>query len=165
MRCREVKRLFKDAAAREESGRRHEAALHLAECEECRRGVMLERLSSALLSAHRSKSLAKSLAEPEFPEQPYLMARIKARVRELGEQGVGSWETAVLAMRGWVLALGAAAVLLLAISLQWQLPNAGDAADRDTDVTSLSSIGDDFLSGNFSPSNNHSSEAGGDDHK
>ncbi|HKX31586.1 MAG TPA: hypothetical protein VJ302_28115 [Blastocatellia bacterium] len=157
MKCREVRRLFKYTAPQESESRR-EALAHTAECEKCRQGLVLDHLSSVLLEAHRARPV------PEMPEN-LLMARIRARIRELGEQGMGSWETAVLALRGWVIALGAAALLLLTISYQWQLPRAANPGEHDSDVTSLSSIGDDVLSGNYTPSNNHTSEVGGNAHE
>jgi hypothetical protein len=177
MKCRKAKRLIKDGTYRENGSNQdaRQAAQHTEQCERCHRDLLMESLSSALLSAHRPKLLPL----PEIPENPYLMTRIKARIRELGEQGAGSWESAVLALRGWVIAIGAAAFLMLAISFQWQPSDRADRADRrDTanranlndrdDVSSLSNIGEDFLSGNFGTSNNPTtptSEAPSNAHK
>jgi len=139
MRCKEVIRLLNN-------GYKHnnpdydQMILHAEQCRVCRDAVIMDRLASQLLNA-------ACQSDDEQIENPYFMARLRARIRELSEHGVGSWESAVLALRGWLLAFGVAAVLLLTMSIQWQ--QAGNAGDQDDDVLTLSNISDDFIGGNL----------------
>ncbi|MDX2034674.1 MAG: hypothetical protein SF339_28620 [Blastocatellia bacterium] len=50
--------------------------------------------------------------------QPFFAARVRNRIREMREQNVSSWEAAVMAMRGWILALCAAAILFFLVGAQ-----------------------------------------------
>jgi hypothetical protein len=96
------------------------------------------------------------------------MTGIKARIRELSEQGINSWESAILALRGWVIAFGAAAVLLLAVSAQWHSSTPGASNDQDADLSTLSALNEDYISGNLgkTPENlNSIDEAVGNAHK
>jgi len=111
---------------------------HAEICSDCRKEIALARLTAALLKAY-------SPAEKEIGEPADLMARIRARIRELGEQGVGSWESAVLALRGWIFAFGAVAILLLSMSVQWKLSNT-PRTDPVDDATSLINISEEFIS-------------------
>ncbi len=138
-------------------------ASHTANCDGCRKAAAIGSLSNALIKAHTSEIRAEEM-------NPYLMTRIRARIRELGVAGgIGSWESAVLSLRGWLLAFGAAAFILLSISVQWQLSNV--TPDQDNDVTSLSNIGEEFISGNIGkaagalPLKNEAIMPDHDDHK
>jgi hypothetical protein len=139
MNCKQARKLF-----RTNSAGRHELAAHTAVCDKCRKELAIESLTSALIKAHSTTNLSAA----ETGENPYLMTRIRARIRELSEHGVNSWESAILALRGWLIAFGAAAILLLTISVQWQISNAGSSNESDNELTQLSNISDDFLSGN-----------------
>jgi len=71
-------------------------------------------------------------------ENPYFAMRVRSRIREMREmreQNISSWESAVMATKGWIVALGAAAILFLAASSLWQAPT---ALDRDGDDLSPS---------------------------
>ncbi len=142
MNCKEVKRALKYG----NSFDRNEVVDHTGRCENCREDLALESLTTALMNVHISDH--KSNGEM-IEENPYLITRIRARIRELGEQGVTSWESAILALRGWVVAFGTAAVLLVAISAQWQSTNMSAANDNDADLSTLSSLNEDYISGNI----------------
>jgi hypothetical protein len=143
-----------------------EIRAHIAQCQRCREDLALERLAAVLIKAHRSLT-----PDTDPGVNPYLMTRIRARIRELGEQGVNSWESAILTLRGWLIAFGAAAVLLFSLSMQWQLSNATAANDQDNEQTALSIISEDFISGNAgavgksSDTPNPQDEAVGNAHK
>jgi hypothetical protein len=143
MNCKKIRKALNYSLQLSDADRQ-ELATHTANCEGCRRAAAIGSLTSALIKAHTSEIRAEEV-------NPYLMTRIGARIRELGGvagiTGVGSWESAVLSLRGWVLAFGAAALILLSISVQWQLSNV--TPDQDNDVTSLSNIGEEFISGNI----------------
>ncbi len=139
MRCKELRRILNQGYT--PSHPSHIQVLsHTRQCEDCREALVMDRLALALLKATHT-------AEVDRFENPYLMTRIRARIRELSEHSVGSWESAVLALRGWLLAFGAVAILLLTISLQWQLSNTGNPNDPDNEAITLSNINDEFISG------------------
>ncbi|MBO0720482.1 MAG: hypothetical protein J2P41_06660 [Blastocatellia bacterium] len=113
---------------------------HAEICDDCRREIALARITSALLKAYSASG--KDAGEPTD-----LMARIRTRIRELSEQGAGSWESAVLALRGWIFAFGAVAILLLTMSVQWKLSNSSGMIDTTADDTnSLTNVSEDFIS-------------------
>jgi hypothetical protein len=141
MKCTEIRRLFKY------NYQNHQAIpekvmAHIKLCDHCREAMAVERLTAALLSAYASSDTSDK--EPAG-EPPYLMSRIRARIRELSDQGVGSWESAILALRGWIIAFGAAAILLLTLSVQGRLSNA-PGIDPIDDATSVTNISEDFIS-------------------
>jgi hypothetical protein len=139
MNCKQARKLFRTNSAHGDEFRTHSAI-----CDRCRKELAIEALTSALIKAHSSINLS----DTETVDNPYLMARIRTRIRELSEHGVNSWESAILALRGWLIAFGAAAILLLTISVQWQLSNSSQPNDNDSELTQLSNISEDFLSGN-----------------
>lgn len=140
MNCKKIRRALNYSFQLSEADRQ-EFTTHTANCEGCRRAVAIGSLTNALIRAHTSEIRTEEV-------NPYLMTRIRARIRELGgAAGVGSWESAVLSLRGWLLAFGAAAFILLSLSVQWQLSNV--TPDQDNDVTSLSNIGEEFITGNI----------------
>jgi hypothetical protein len=141
MECREIKK-FVDVGTRWEIDKRREIESHIALCERCRGLVASARLASMLIKAGIEENETAGMT-------PFLMARIKNRIRELGDQSVGSWESAVLALRGWLLAFGTAAVILLSISIQWQLPAIMLTGDHETELTSISNINEVLISGNM----------------
>jgi hypothetical protein len=138
MKCTEIRKLIKYNYQNDHAIPDNVMA-HVKVCDHCREAMAMERLTAALLNAY-----ASSIKEPAG-EPPYLMSRIRARIRELSDQGVGSWESAVLALRGWIIAFGAAAILLLTISFQGTLSNA-PRIDPVDDATSLTNISEDFIS-------------------
>jgi hypothetical protein len=138
MKCTEIRRLFKHKYQNDHAIP-DEVMAHVKLCDHCREAMAMERLTAALLNAYAS-------SDKETPGAPsYLMSRIRARIRELSDQGVGSWESAVLALRGWIIAFGAVAILLLTISVQGTLSNA-PGIDPVDDATSLTDISEDFIS-------------------
>jgi hypothetical protein len=152
MKCTEIKRILKNEyiknkqvdsanatnATSTTDATYDRAMAHAKLCEDCGAELAMERLTLALLKAYAS-------SEKEVSEPPYLMGRIRARIRELGEQGVGSWESAILALRGWIFAFGAVALLLLTMSVQWKFSNP-PGIDPVDDATSLINISEEFIS-------------------
>jgi hypothetical protein len=138
MKCSEIRRLLK-YQYKNDNAIPDKVMAHVKVCDHCREAMAMERLTAALLNAYATSD-KESAGEP-----PYLMSRIRARIRELGDQGVGSWESAVLALRGWIIAFGAVAILLLSMSFQGKLSNA-PGIDPIDDATSLTNISEDFIS-------------------
>jgi hypothetical protein len=138
MKCTEIRRILKYNNQKDHAIP-DQVMAHIELCDRCREAMAMERLTAALLNAYTS-------SEKEPAGEPvYLMSRIRARIRELSDQGVGSWESAVLALRGWIIAFGAAAILLLTISVHGKLSNA-PGIDPVDDATSLTNISEDFIS-------------------
>jgi|SRR5262245_19853816 len=142
MKCNDARRLFKFGGNISEFDRQ-ELTIHTANCENCRKHAVIESLAGALIKAHSS---TYHQAEDQT-ENPYLISRIKARIRELSEHGVGSWESAVLGLRGWLIAFGATAVILLSFSVQGQFSNAPLPLDNDNDLTTRATIEEELISG------------------
>jgi hypothetical protein len=140
MKCTEIRRSLKHNYQNDHAISA-EVMAHVELCDHCREAMAMERLTAALLNAYASSNSDKEQAS----EPPYLMSRIRARIRELSDQGVGSWESAVLALRGWIIAFGAVAILLLTMSVQGKLSNAPGIEPID-DATSLTNISEDFIS-------------------
>ena len=99
--------------------------------------------------------LVNSQIDPMVEESPWdevqLANRIKARINEMNERGMGSWETAVIAVRGWLLAFGAAAILLVMLSNQLTTNSLAELPDQsERDQASLNSplMNEDILSNN-----------------
>jgi hypothetical protein len=141
MKCNQAGRLFKFGGNFSET-ERPEVTIHMANCEDCRQRAVIESLAGALIKAHSS-----TYRTAVDVENPYLISRIKARILELSEHGVGSWESAVLNLRGWLIAFGATAAILLSISVQGQVSNTPLTLDGETDVTAGAAIGEEFISG------------------
>ncbi len=86
---------------------------HTESCFECRANLSDERVIHSLLSQQGM----------EMEPSPFWMNRLKNRIHEMREQGVSSWEAAIVGLRGWITALGAVAILVIAVSLEWSRPN------------------------------------------
>lgn len=142
MKCNDARRLFKFGGNISDIDHQ-ELTIHTANCEDCRKQAVIESLAGALIKAHCP---TYHQAEDQV-ENPYLISRIKARIRELSEHGVGSWESAVLGLRGWLIAFGATAVILLSFSVQGQLSNAPLSPDGETELTYRAIIEEEFISG------------------
>ena len=142
MKCNDARRLFKFGSNLSDTDR-SEVTIHTANCEDCRKQAALESLAGALIKAHSSTYNRPA----ENAENPFLIARIKARIRELSEHGVGSWESAVLGLRGWLIAFGATAAILLSISVQGQLSNTTLSQDGENDLSFRAAIEEEFISG------------------
>src|SRR5215468_11285563 len=106
-----------------------EAMEHIKSCKTCHDLMLLERLAPAIIKA--SGSLNQGITDG--PATTILISRIRSRIREMNEQRASSWEMAVEAMRGWLAAFAVAALILIAVSLQWQPPLASTDLDRDSD--------------------------------
>lgn len=88
-----------------------EVKAHVLECEGCRSAV---RVDLAMESLIRLKAEADRNASMAY-NNPFLAGRIRHRIREMAEQA-NTWESAVLSLRGWLLAFGTLALALLSFS-------------------------------------------------
>ncbi|MCI0663877.1 MAG: hypothetical protein L0220_22705 [Acidobacteria bacterium] len=72
------------------------------------------------MSAIVKAGCASSDEIEQTTSNPFLISKIRNRIQELREQRFGSWEMAVAAMRGWLLAFATVAIILITVSVQWQ---------------------------------------------
>lgn len=117
MKCREVTRIMNHSqiAARSVS---NSILIHARSCPQCCNLLLLNKLTSAIIEA----SCASGDEIEQASSNPFLIIRIRNRIQELREQRFGSWEMAVAAMRGWLVAFATVAIILITASIQWQSP-------------------------------------------
>lgn len=87
---------------------------HAQSCVQCSEELVINNMLNILVTSHSDFS---------YPEQsPWddvrLLNRIKTRIHEISERGTASWDTAIIAVRGWLLAFGVTAIVLLILSSQ-----------------------------------------------
>ncbi len=138
MNCRDIKRKILFAPDSLESA---EVRRHVERCQNCRRSVAGERLTSMMIRSGMRGDDLQAVS-------PFLMSRIRARIGELHDQGAGSWESAILALRGWLIAFGAVAAVLLLMTGLWGSRNSL-TRDHDTELSSISNVNEVLLSGNI----------------
>lgn len=111
MTCKEVQKLI-DESALHDGAMRAAAEQHASQCADCLNSLAVDQLARTLIKSYTTPS-AESL-EPS----PYWSTRLMARIHEMKEQSVSSWEAAIMGLRGWITALAAVAVVLIAAMLQ-----------------------------------------------
>jgi hypothetical protein len=100
------------------SGRMSEDIMRHAEtCRECRASLAAERVTVSLLSLQQASDMEPS---------PFC-----------------SWEAAIVGLRGWITALGAVAVLVIAVSVEWSRPSIPETyvrVDHETQDVDTNSV-------------------------
>lgn len=91
---------------------------HVRNCLACRNLLLLDKLAPAIIKA----GCAFSDEIEQTASNPFLISKIRHRIQELREQRYGSWEIAVAAMRGWLVAFATVAIILVTVSIRWQPP-------------------------------------------
>lgn len=143
MTCYEIKRKIY-LAPRPDLIEMPDVRAHVENCVECHRIVAGEQLSALIIKA----GVENEAASAPSTISPFLMARIRNRVRELSDQGAGSWDSAILALRGWLLAFGTAAIILLLLSVQWRTtPERALMRDHEAELSAISNVNEVLLSG------------------
>jgi len=112
MTCKEVKKVLNQGYLSPATRIPYEAKIHARSCARCSQELAINSLTNVLVSG---------FSDFQGPEQsPWddarLVNRIKARIEEADGRGMGSWDASIIAIRGWLLAFGATAILLLALS-------------------------------------------------
>jgi hypothetical protein len=101
--------------------------------------LILDKLMCAIIKAGQ----ASADEMEEAASNPFLINKIRNRIRELREQQFGSWEMVVATMpkwKGWLAAFAATAIILMAVSIQWQPSTV--ASDLDDELISISDVPD-----------------------
>jgi len=128
MKCKDIRTVTKNESALAPAVATR-AMEHIRACEACHDLLMLEKLAPAVIKAAGNRDHAIA----EYPSTTMLISRIRSRIREMSEQRAASWELAVEAMRGWLAAFAVAAVILVAVSLQWRPPLSTSDFDHESD--------------------------------
>ncbi len=111
MNCRQVNRVLRrnPPSAGEFC---YELEAHAQSCMACSQELAINRLMNTLVSAHGDQN------EESPGDSTRIVNPIKLRIREVNERGAASWDTAIIAVRGWLIAFGATAILLLVLSTE-----------------------------------------------
>lgn len=116
MRCNPVNKLFSS---------------HAESCTNCRNESAIDSLVDSLLKNHAEASPEDFLQN--HWDESRLTRRVFARIQEMEEGDASTWESGVIAIRGWLVAFGTAAILLVALSSQLAVKgNSVGSADDTT---------------------------------
>jgi len=131
MNCREARNIERQKTGGQSDLilRRSEAREHIKACEPCRKAIYLDQLGASLIKAYSSPEPGS-----EAGPSPFFMTRLRARIES---ERSSVWETAVTAARGWLLAFGGVAALLLAVSVVWLPAPTARLLGTDNEVLAL----------------------------
>ena len=145
MNCKQVKKYLRYSYSPTSDWQQSELEAHAQFCESCGRELAIGKLMDTLVLSY-----GNSDSDDSPWDEVRLANRIKSRIQEMGERGTGSWETGIIAVRGWLVAFGAAAVLLLVLSNQLTTNHSLDQTDRDQVSLSSPLPNEEIISSNFS---------------
>lgn len=146
MNCKQVKRLAKYSVPPLSDAWHENLESHVHSCSDCRRELAVDRLISVLMTSH-----SDAVPEESHWDKVRMINGIKARIQEANDQGAGSWDIAIIAVRGWLVAFGAAAILLLILSNQLATTRPLDMNDREL-ISQSASVWSEEIVSNNSPS-------------
>ncbi len=127
MKCKEIVRLLTYGRDNEPAAQ-YEIAKHASTCKKCREELAFNFAIKAIVKGHDFSETEHSVLE--VWNEARLVNQVKARIQTAKENGIGTWESAVISMRGWLIGFAAAAVLLLALSGQLAVNNSSDKKDE-----------------------------------
>ena len=149
MKCKEIVRLLTYGRDNEPVAR-YEIAQHASICKKCREELAINAAIKTIVKSHNQNENGHSAFAAW--EETRLVNQVKARIQSARENGIGTWESAVISMRGWLVGFAAAAILLLALSGQLAIRNSADKKDEGRlDLISTApvpSASDDLISSN-----------------
>lgn len=146
MRCKDVIRLVTYGRATK-AVEQAEVAKHAQSCKKCREELATYSVIKSILTSQTHIE-----ADEHFDwEENRLVNQVKARIQTAKENGVGTWESAVISIRGWLIGFATAAVLLLALSGQLAISKPADTDDGRLELISNAltpSTSEDLISSN-----------------
>lgn len=145
MNCKQVKKSLRYGYPPRTDWQQSELEAHAQSCESCGQELAIGKLMDTLVHSYGNSDAADSPWD-----EVRLANRIKSRIHEISERGTGSWETSIIAVRGWLVVFGAAAILLLALSNQLTTNNSLDQSDRDQISLSNPLMSEEIISSNSS---------------
>lgn len=128
MKCKEIRKAMRRGSNQSQAVTA-EATGHIEICPACRDLLLLDRLAPAIIRAAGESNIEVHQATPSAA----LISKIRNRIQEMREQHSGSWELAIESMRGWLAAFAVTAVILIAVSIQWQSSVVITDFDHDSD--------------------------------
>lgn len=134
MKCREAVRLMtygKDS----EPAVRFAIGQHAMACSKCRQEFATNSAIKSMLAQY-SAALSGDDTEQDVWQETRLIHQVKAKIQTAKESGLGSWELAIISVRGWLFAFAAAAVLLLTLSGQLAVTKTNSTAPPIEDLIS-----------------------------
>lgn len=118
---------------------------HAGVCIRCAEELALNKMLSVLMTNHVNLP-----PETANGDDLRIIYGIRSRIREISQQGSGSWDMAIIAVKGWLLAFAAAAILLLFLSREFATSHPLDISDRDQINPSVTAWNEDIVSSNSS---------------
>jgi len=119
MKCKEIRTVTKRRSVLSLTAAT-EVANHIKSCAACQNLLLLDKLAPAIIKA-ASNSYCESICESiNNGPSVALISKIRNRIQEIRDQRSVSWELAIEAMRGWLAAFAATAIILIAVSIQWR---------------------------------------------
>lgn len=142
MNCREVKKILRKGHF-PVSNKVQEMEHHALDCIKCKQELIISNLINALIS----DDVAADSYEYSPWDEVRLVNQIKSRIHTVNEHKSGTWDAAVIGIRGWLLAFGAMAIFLLMLISQFPADSSGsDKVSRTNPNWS-----EEFVSTNSSP--------------
>lgn len=145
MNCHRVRNLLKynPASAGEFE---YEIERHAQSCKSCAQELVISKLMNTLLRAEDSADNCDGSPW----ESTRLVNRIKSRIQEVGERSANSWDLAIIGVRGWLVAFGVTAILLLVLSTDLAKNNSG-AHSTVSNLNRSVNLSEELVSSNSSP--------------
>lgn len=146
MTCREVKGLLR----KEYSSTllvSYQIKSHARSCSRCNQELAINNLMSTLVTCYGNTNSN----EHSLWDDAQLANSIKSRIQAISQHRAGSWDTAIIGIKGWLLAFGAMAVLLLALSSQFAVGPSLDQPTSDKTNRSSSNWNEELVSTNSYP--------------
>lgn len=141
MECKEVNRIIKYRYVIP-SDVNSQIIMHVRDCPACRNLIALDRLTFALIEARRPSDCEID----QDASKAFWVNKVKNRIREMREQHYSSWELALTTMRGWLAAFAAAAIILIAVSVQWHPPTVASDLDHEGEELNIQNPGEYLIS-------------------
>lgn len=147
MKCKEIIRLMtygRDA----EPGLHLEISQHAFTCKKCREELAVNSILKSIVKNHNFLD-----EEHSVWDEVRLVNQVKVRIQSARENGLGTWESAVISFRSWLVGFAAAAILLLALSSQLAASNRAvkkeeSRLDLISNTQQTSQMSEDLISSN-----------------
>ena len=149
MKCKEIVRLLTYGQDYDPIVR-YQISQHAAHCKKCREELAINSVIKAIVTTHNSQE--EDHLSLTVWEEVRLVNQVKARIQSAKDVELGTWESAVISMRGWLIGFAAAAILLLMLSGQLAVSNfANKKEEGKLDLISTAptpSVNEDLISSN-----------------
>lgn len=145
MKCKEIIRLLTYGQDGDPIAR-YEIAQHALACKKCSEELAFHLAIKSIVKSHDFSEAEHSVLEAW--NEARLVNQVKARIQSAKENGIGTWESAVISMRGWLVGFAAAAILLLALSVSNSVNNNEESKLDLISTAPVPSASEDLISSN-----------------